>query len=461
MGTVYLARDRQLDRQQLDRQMALKVLPPDFAVVQALRTHFVREMRMAAGFSHPNIVPVFVAEEHDDLLAFAMGFVESASLASRVAREGPMLQKDVVRLVQDVAYALAYARGRGVVHRDIKPDNIMIERATGRALVMDFGIARAITPVQEQAGLTRVGEVVGTPEFMSPEQATGDTVDGRADFYSLGLLAWYVLAGRSAMEGESTQRVLVRQLTEPVPSLVQERGDVSAALSAVVDKCCEKEPAARFQSAEALVEALDATQLAVPEVPVAARLLVPDLTAILVRALVVVVLLGYGNHRLVKFGNGSIMGYGLVTAALMWEKLLTTSQELRRFRRQRFALDELRRLMQIVQSERDSVRKQRRLVPALVKRRRVRVVAATAVLIWQGATIAMLLAGRIKEGDASLEGRSTVLLFIAALTATVLACSPFRRPRDTHAIRACGCASRRASEQHQHSGSTHAECARA
>ncbi|MFN9204496.1 MAG: serine/threonine-protein kinase [Gemmatimonas sp.] len=205
MGTVYLAHDMRLDR-----PVALKVLPPEFAAVPDLRERFLRETRLAAGFSHPNIVPVFAVEEGEDVLAFAMGFVEGESLAARVAREGPLPQRELVRLLQDVAYALAYAHGRGVVHRDITPDNIMIERATGRALVMDFGIARAITPVSEARGLTRVGEVVGTPEYMSPEQATGEPLDGRADLYSLGLVAWFALTGRIAMDGDSTQRILVR-----------------------------------------------------------------------------------------------------------------------------------------------------------------------------------------------------------------------------------------------------------
>ncbi|MCO4098633.1 MAG: serine/threonine protein kinase [Gemmatimonas sp.] len=168
MGTVYLARDTRLDR-----AVALKVLPQEFAQVPELRERFLRETRLAAGYSHPNIVPVFSIEEGDGVLAFAMGFVEGESLDARVTREGPLSQRDAVRLLQDVAYALAYSHGRGVVHRDIKPDNIMIERATGRALVMDFGIARAITPVDAATpaarnGLTRVGEVVGTPEYMSP-----------------------------------------------------------------------------------------------------------------------------------------------------------------------------------------------------------------------------------------------------------------------------------------------------
>jgi serine/threonine protein kinase len=240
--------------------VALKVLPAEFAAVPELRDRFLRETRLAAGFSHPDIVPVFAVEEHADVLAFAMGFEEGESLTARVTREGPLAPREAVRLLQDVAYALAYAHGRGVVHRDIKPDNIMIERATGRALVMDFGIARTITAVPEQAGLTRVGEILGTPEFMSPEQATGDVVDGRSDLYALGLVAWFALTGRTVFTGESTQRILVRQLTEAVPPLDTVRPDLPGALAAVVDQCCAKEPADRFAAALTWVKTLSTVQ---------------------------------------------------------------------------------------------------------------------------------------------------------------------------------------------------------
>jgi serine/threonine-protein kinase len=125
-----------------------------------LRERFVRETRVAASFSHPNIVPVHAVEERDGLLAFVMGYVEGESLAGRIARAGPLSPRETVRLLQDVAYALAYAHGRGVVHRDIKPDNIMLERATGRALLMDFGVSRSATSSTNPA-MTRVGEVVG------------------------------------------------------------------------------------------------------------------------------------------------------------------------------------------------------------------------------------------------------------------------------------------------------------
>src|SRR4051812_7412523 len=161
MGTVYLARDLKLDR-----SVALKVLPEEFASRVSLRERFLQETRTAAKFSHPNIVPVYAVEDANGLLAYAMGFVEGETLAERVTRMGRLPVREIVKMLQDVGYALAYAHGRNVVHRDIKPDNIMLERATGRALVMDFGISRTISHTVSAAALTRVGEVVGTPEYM-------------------------------------------------------------------------------------------------------------------------------------------------------------------------------------------------------------------------------------------------------------------------------------------------------
>ena len=149
--------------------------------------------------------------------------------------------RSVARMLTDVAYALAYAHGRGVVHRDIKPDNIMIERATGRALLMDFGISRTISTQVEAAGLTRVGEVVGTPEYMSPEQASGDNVDGRSDLYSLGLVALFALTGRPAITGETTQQIIVRQLTEKLPPTKSLRADLPDALAEAIDRCVMKD----------------------------------------------------------------------------------------------------------------------------------------------------------------------------------------------------------------------------
>jgi eukaryotic-like serine/threonine-protein kinase len=277
MGAVYLARDLRLDR-----PVALKVLPAEFAGDSSLRERFLRETRTAASFSHPNIVPVHAVEERERLLAFAMGFVEGESIAERVRRAGPLDARSTVRLLQDIGYALAYAHGRGVVHRDIKPDNIMLERATGRALLMDFGISRPMSTTPAEArghtqGLTRVGEVVGTAEYMSPEQASGDVVDGRADLYSLGLVALFALTGRPAVTGTSTQQILVKQLTETLPPTASLRPDLPEALAAAIDKCVAKEPAARFATAESLVEAIDEAKLSAPEIPVPIRLFAQEL----------------------------------------------------------------------------------------------------------------------------------------------------------------------------------------
>ncbi len=427
MGTVYLARERRLDR-----LVALKVLPPEFAAVPDLRERFLRETRLAAGFSHPNIVPVFAVEESDELLAFAMGFVEGESLAARVARDGPLARRDVVRLLQDVGYALAYAHGRGVVHRDIKPDNIMIERATGRALVMDFGIARAITPVSEAAGLTRVGEVVGTPEYMSPEQATGDAVDGRSDLYSLGLVAWFATTGRTAMSGENTQRILVRQLTEAVPSVTTFRSDLPKALTDVIDRCCAKEPSARFPTAEALVEALEATQLATPEIPVALRLLAPELSTASTRAVVSLALLLNGTGMVLSNGNGNMLAIGVIVFAMFVVGLLNALREVGRLRGMGFDVAEIQRLLALTLAERDEERARRATDVTLVKRRTTRAWISAGVAIWLASRIVTIRFGGASSARGEITGPTQTILFFASLLGlaaaiTVLVSSPFRR----------------------------------
>ena len=436
MGAVYLARDRRLDR-----PVALKVLPTEFAIVPELRERFLRETRMSAGFSHPNIVPVFAIEEGGTLLAFAMGFVEGESLASRVAREGPLSRRDAVRLLQDVGYALAYAHGRGVVHRDIKPDNVMIERATGRALVMDFGIARAITPVADKPGLTRVGEIVGTPEYMSPEQAAGEQVDGRADLYSLGLVAWFALAGQTAVTGESTQRILVKQLTEAIPPLGTMRADLPPALCAVVDRCCAKEANDRFANAEALVEALDVAQLATPELPVAVRLLAPALGGVVARVLVAIALLVVGWASLSENGDGSIMTFAVIALAVSWVGVAELAQDIRRLRRTGYETAELQRLLTLVQAERDEERARLANDPTLRLQRRRRVRIAAVLLFVQLAVLASFMGRRAGAGSAPLTNFALIITFFAALMGAtaalkVLISSPFQRPFRERAFRA-------------------------
>jgi serine/threonine-protein kinase len=369
MGAVYLARDIRLDR-----PVALKVLPSEFAVLPALRERFLRETRTAASFSHPNIVPVYAVEEADDLLAYAMAYVEGESLADRVKRAGPLPVREVVRLLQDTGYALAYAHGRGVVHRDIKPDNIMIERATGRALIMDFGIARVIAAPAAPGveGLTRVGEVVGTPEYMSPEQATGDHVDGRSDLYSLGLTAFFALAGHPAITGDTTGRILARQITEQIPSARSVRADIPQALAEAIDRCVEKDPVARFANAEGLVEALDLAQLAAPEIPLPVRLFAQEAGTLSL------ILIGAGMIELFMIRladepggeHGDLALPVMLLFSVLITRILQTFHEARRLATQGFTPDEVTRGMGAVLAERASRRSELRADPATHRARR-------------------------------------------------------------------------------------------
>lgn len=371
MGAVYLARDRQLDR-----PVAIKVLPPEFAQQSDLRERFLRETRTAASFSHPNIVPVFSVEDRDGLLAFAMGYVEGESVADLVKRSGPMSVRDTVRMLQDVSYALAYAHSRGVVHRDIKPDNIMIERATGRALVMDFGISRSISATVATPSLTRVGEVVGTPEYMSPEQASGDAIDGRSDLYSLGLVAWFALAGRPAITGDSISKVLVKQLTEAVPPIAQLRADVPALLADVIAQCTNKAPEARYATADELVERLDSSALRSADVPLPIRLFAEEASQagmVLVGAIVIGFLLLLVLEQAYDSNLDRILPMVLF-CAVIWGRLAVLVQQARRLARRRFSISEIQAGFAAVLAEREAERAQLRADAAAVRHRRKQVI---------------------------------------------------------------------------------------
>ena len=389
MGAVYLARDASLDR-----PVALKVLPAEFAAQPDLRDRFLRETRMTAGFSHPNIVPVFSIEDREGILAYAMGFVEGESLGERVRRLGPLGPREMVRLLQDVGYALSYAHGRGVVHRDLKPDNIMLERATGRALLMDFGIARTVTavPAATSPSLTRVGEVVGTPEFMSPEQASGDVVDGRSDLYSLGLVAFFAVTGHLAITGDSTQQVLARQLTQPVPPIASLRPDLPGPLAEVIDHLVRKEPSERYPTAEALETALDAAQLAAPEVPLPVRLLAQDvgqLSLVAIFVAIVVVLLEQSAMSRGRAGI-DIAGGAVFLLAVLWGRLATSVAGARRVIEAGFEPAEVLAGFGRVLDEHEAERSRLRLLAAVRRRRRRSVraylvaIAIAGILLWFG-----------------------------------------------------------------------------
>lgn len=247
MGVVYLARELALDR-----LVALKVLPPHLAAVPTIRERFLREARTAAQLSHPNIVPIYRADEVDGFAYFAMACIEGENLAERVRDRGPLPVAEVVRILREAAWALAYAHARGVVHRDIKAANIMVERGTVRTVVTDFGIAREA----DAPSITSSGEVVGTLSYMSPEQANGQPLDGRSDLYALGVVGFYALSGRLPFEETVPAALLLSLTTRPAPSL----GDVTQAVPApvveVIDRCLRKSPDDRYPTGEALAEAL-------------------------------------------------------------------------------------------------------------------------------------------------------------------------------------------------------------
>ncbi|MFN9256431.1 MAG: serine/threonine-protein kinase [Gemmatimonas sp.] len=247
MGIVLLGRD-----ERLDRSVAIKVLPPHLAADGDTRERFLREARMAAQLSHPNIVPVYRADEVGDFAFFAMGYVDGETLGDRIRDRGTLPPSETVRILREVAWALAYAHARGIVHRDVKPENILLERASGRAVVTDFGIARA----DFNPALTQDGLVLGTVHYMSPEQASGEAIDRRSDLYALGCIGFLALSGRLPFEGNTPQSVLVAHATKEPPPLRSVAPGASPALAAVIDRCLRKRPADRYDSGEALAEAL-------------------------------------------------------------------------------------------------------------------------------------------------------------------------------------------------------------
>jgi len=359
MGAVFLARDLKLDR-----PVAIKVLPPELAIRPELRERFLRETRTAAAFSHPNIVAVHSVEELGSLLFFVMSYVEGETLAQRVRRQGPLPAPDATRLLQEVAWALSYAHARGVVHRDVKPDNILIERATGRALVMDFGIARSVAA----SGLTQVGETVGTPHFMSPEQVAGDAVDGRSDLYSLGVVGYFAVTGRLPFDAPSAQAVMmahVSQMAEPPSRL---RPDLPAPLTGAIQRCLQKDPAARFPTGEALVEALEQVRARRVEVPAALRVWTARADQFFRNGLVLAILVPQllnANSQAARLLITALVLVGAIPA--LWSQIPLGMRELAR---QGFTYADLRSGVLAIDAEQAAFQSALRADPRYTSRRR-------------------------------------------------------------------------------------------
>jgi len=252
MGVVYRARD-----ERLQRRVAIKVLPPELAFQKDIRERFTREAQTAAKLSHPHIVPIHTVGEGQGLVYFVMGYVDGESVAGRIRRRGKLPVEEARRIMSEAADALSAAHALSIIHRDIKPDNILLEGSRGRVMVTDFGIAKALSSTSG-ATLTGAGVAIGTPAFMSPEQAAGEReIDGRSDVYSLGVVSYQMLTGELPFNAPTVAGILMKQITEPAPDLRERRPDVPEDLALAVSRCLEKDPENRWPSADALRRALE------------------------------------------------------------------------------------------------------------------------------------------------------------------------------------------------------------
>ena len=248
MATVYLAEDLKHHR-----NVAVKVLRPELAATLGPE-RFVREIEIAAKLSHPHILPLFDSGEADGFLYYVMPYVEGESLRQRLDREGKLPAEEVVRLTDDIAAALSHAHEHGIVHRDVKPENVMLTGS--RAVVADFGIARAVTAAGGER-LTGTGLAIGTPAYMSPEQAMGlGEVDARSDVYALGCVVYEMVGGRAPFEGPTPQALLAKQAVETAPRLRASDPAIPVFVERAVEKALAKDPADRFQTPSAFAEAL-------------------------------------------------------------------------------------------------------------------------------------------------------------------------------------------------------------
>src|SRR6266851_575157 len=257
MGVVYRA-----TQLALDRLVALKVIAPDLARDEAFRARFQREARLAASIEHANVLPVYEAGERDGVLFLTTRYVEGIDLRALLDRDGPLEPARAAALLTPVAFALHAAHQRGLVHRDVKPANVLIA-APGDAehehvYLTDFGIARGEGAAAGEMTVTRTGVFVGTLDYMAPEQMTGERGDARSDIYSFGCMLFQMLAGRVPFPREQDVARMHAHLNEPFPTLLEIRTDIPPAMDAVVQRACAKNPDDRYASAADLARALPA-----------------------------------------------------------------------------------------------------------------------------------------------------------------------------------------------------------
>ena len=256
-AVVYLVRDLSLKR-----SLAVKVLSPDLITSKTVLERFRREAETVAQLSHPNIVPLHFIGQKDDLLYLAMACIDGGSVADRLEREGPLPFADAARIIAEVASALAHAHKRGVIHRDIKPQNVLLDAESGRALVTDFGIARTA-----DSSLTATGMFVGTPTYLAPEQVTGEPSDHRADIYALGVMAYEIVGGRPPFDGPTPTAILMKRLAGPPEPITTLRADTPPDLAAVIEACLAADPEERYQTASDIVASLGGDMARTPTLP--------------------------------------------------------------------------------------------------------------------------------------------------------------------------------------------------
>jgi tetratricopeptide (TPR) repeat protein/predicted Ser/Thr protein kinase/TolB-like protein len=298
MAVVYLAHD-----QRHDRRVAVKVLRPELAEFLGAE-RFLREVQITAQLNHPHILPLLDSGKADGLLYYVMPYVEGESLRKRIDREGQLPLDDALEIARGIAAALSYAHSHDVIHRDIKPENVLL--SAGEAVVADFGIARAITEAAGES-LTETGISIGTPAYMSPEQASGaHKIDGRSDLYALGCVLYEMLVGEPPFTGPSAQVIVAKHVAQPVPSTRVVRETVPPALDALIQRALAKAPADRFATARDFAEAL---ARAGERWPWRGRMLVP-LAAVAVAAGAAIAVFGLPGSHEIEPGEPSALTTG-------------------------------------------------------------------------------------------------------------------------------------------------------